>query len=81
MLPAFHGEQMETLATGHAKEVAEQEAASWPTGQPIALHPRFQALTLEVILRAVFGLDAGPQLDGLRRRLTRSSRSTAAPRR
>ena len=68
MLPAFHGEKMQRLADT-MQEVADQEAASWPTGQPIELHPRFQALTLEVILRAVFGLDAGPQLDGLRRRL------------
>jgi cytochrome P450 len=68
MLPAFHGEKMQRLA-GVMREVAEQEAAGWPTGQPVEMHPRFQALTLEVILRAVFGLDAGPQLDGLRERL------------
>jgi cytochrome P450 len=68
MLPAFHGEKMQRLAAT-MQEVAEQEAASWPTGRPVRLHPRFQALTLEVILRAAFGLDAGPQLDGLRRRL------------
>ena len=58
MLPAFHGEKMQRLAST-MQEVAEQEAASWPAGQPVELHPRFQALTLEVILRAVFGLDAG----------------------
>jgi cytochrome P450 len=68
MLPAFHGEKMQRLAAT-MQAVADQEADSWPTGQPIQLHPRFQALTLEVILRAVFGLDAGPQLDGLRTRL------------
>ena len=69
MLPAFHGERMQRLI-GTMDEVAEQEASAWPSGTPVALHPRFQALTLEVILRAVFGLDAGPQLDGLRSRLT-----------
>ncbi len=68
MLPAFHGEQMQRLAAT-MQEVAEEEAASWPVDRPVVLHPRFQALTLEVILRAVFGLDAGPQLDGLRTRL------------
>jgi cytochrome P450 len=78
MLPAFHGERMQRLA-GTMQEVAEQEAASWPTGQPIELHPRFQALTLEVILRAVFGLDAGPQLDGLRRRLNEMLSVTSKP--
>ena len=68
MLPAFHGEKMQRLVST-MQEIADQETAAWPVGQPIELHSRFQALTLEVILRAVFGLDAGPQLDGLRARL------------
>jgi cytochrome P450 len=69
MLPAFHGEKMQRL-TGLMAEVAEREAASWPRDTPLALHSRLQALTLEVILRAVFGLDPGPRLDRLRDRLT-----------
>jgi cytochrome P450 len=69
MLPAFHGEKMERL-TGVMREVAEREAASWPRDEPVALHPRLQALTMEVILRAVFGLDEGARLTGLRERLT-----------
>jgi cytochrome P450 len=69
MLPAFHGERMEAL-TGLLEGVTEQEVERWPTGEPIALHPRLQALTLEVILRAVFGLESGPRLDALRRNLT-----------
>ena len=69
MLPAFHGERMEAL-TGLLEEVAAREIAAWPDGEPIALHPRLQGLTMEVILRAVFGLEAGPRLDELRDRLT-----------
>ena len=69
MLPAFHGERMERL-TELMTEVAEREAAAWPHGAPIALHPRLQALTLEIILRAVFGLEEGERLDSLRTRLT-----------
>jgi cytochrome P450 len=69
MLPAFHGERMQRLS-GLMSDVAEREAARWPHGEPVALHPRFQALTLEVILQAVFGLDAGERLDALRERLT-----------
>lgn len=68
MLPAFHGEKMARL-TGLMEEVAEREVAAWPRGAPIELHPRTQALTLEIILRAVFGLDPGPRLDALRDRL------------
>src|SRR6059058_3459151 len=70
MLPAFHGEKMQRLS-GLMEDVSEREAASWPTDEPLALHPRFQKLTLEVILRAVFGLDPGPRLEALRERLTR----------
>jgi cytochrome P450 len=69
MLPAFHGERMERLM-GLMTEVAEREAAGWPRGEPVVLHPRLQALTMEIILRAVFGLDEGERLDGLRGRLT-----------
>jgi cytochrome P450 len=69
MLPAFHGERMERL-TGLMTEVAERETAGWPRGEPVVLRPRLQALTMEIILRAVFGLDEGDRLDGLRGRLT-----------
>jgi cytochrome P450 len=69
MLPAFHGEKMERLSS-LMTEVAEREAAGWPKDEPIALHSRLQALTMEIILRAVFGLDPGKRLDALRERLT-----------
>lgn len=68
LLPAFHGEKMERL-TGLMAEVAEREVAEWPRGEPVELQERFQHLTLEIILRAVFGLDPGPRLEALRVRL------------
>lgn len=70
MLPAFHGEKMAAL-TGLMEELTERELESWPAGQPVALHPHLQRLTLEIILRAVFGLEQGQQLDDLRDTLTR----------
>jgi cytochrome P450 len=69
MLPAFHGEKMQKLSD-LVTEVTAREVASWPTGSAIQLHGRLQGLTLEVILRAVFGLSPGPRLDDLRDRLT-----------
>src|SRR5438874_8209546 len=69
MLPAFHGERMGRLA-GLVEAVTEREVARWPADRPIELHPRLQDLTLEIILRAVFGLEPGPRLDGLRDRLS-----------
>jgi cytochrome P450 len=68
MLPAFHGEKMARLS-GLMAEVAEREVESWPRGREIELQPRMGRLTLEIILRAVFGLDPGERLDALRSRL------------
>jgi cytochrome P450 len=69
MLPAFHGERMQRLS-GLISELTEREVASWPTDTEIELHPRLQRLTLEIILRAVFGLEQGSRLDSLRQLLT-----------
>jgi cytochrome P450 len=68
MLPAFHGERMERLAD-LMEEVADEELAGLPRGVPVELHPRMQELTLEIILRAVFGLDPGARFEALRQRL------------
>ncbi|HEX8743685.1 MAG TPA: cytochrome P450 [Thermoleophilaceae bacterium] len=68
LLPAMHGEKMARL-TGLIEEVAAAELATWPRGSVTQLQPRLQRLTLEVILRAVFGLDEGERLDALRETL------------
>jgi cytochrome P450 len=69
LLPAFHGERMQRL-TGLMTELAEREVDFWPRREPVRLHPRLQRLTLEIILRAVFGLDRGERLEDLRNVLT-----------
>jgi cytochrome P450 len=69
MLPAFHGEQVARLAEVMS-EVAAAEVERWPRDERVALHPRLQALTLEIILRTVFGLDEGARLERLREHLT-----------
>jgi cytochrome P450 len=68
MLPRFHGERMREDA-GMMTELARQEVRSWPVGEPFRLWPRMQALTQEVVMRAVFGDDEG-RLDRLRALLT-----------
>ena len=69
LLGPFHGENMQQLA-GLMSDLAEREVAGWAREEPIALHPRLQRLTLEIILRAVFGLERGAQLETLRELLT-----------
>jgi cytochrome P450 len=68
MLPRFHGERMREDAE-MMTELARREVRSWPVGEAFALWPRMQALTQEVVMRAVFGDDEG-RLDRLRRLLT-----------
>jgi cytochrome P450 len=55
LLPPFHGENVRRYAELVA-EITEGEVDSWPVGEPFALRERMQAVTLEVILRAVFGV-------------------------
>jgi cytochrome P450 len=68
MLPRFHGERMREDAE-MMTELAQREVRAWPVGEPFALWPRMQALTQEVVMRAVFGDDEG-RLDRLRDLLT-----------
>jgi cytochrome P450 family 135 len=70
MLPPFHGERMQRYGELMAS-IAAQEIERWPTGQPYPLRPRMQAMTLEMILRAVFGVSEGPRLERLRQELRR----------
>jgi cytochrome P450 len=56
MLPPFHGERMRAYAEV-IREATDSSIASWPLREPFALLPRMQSLTLEVIMRAVFGVD------------------------
>ncbi len=68
MLPRFHGERMREDAE-MMTELARREVRAWPVGEPFALWPRMQALTQEVVMRAVFGDDGG-RLDRLRELLS-----------
>ncbi len=70
MLPPFHGERMRSYETT-VREVTERELDSWSSSgeRPFALHPRMQAITLEVILQAVFGVTDPARSARLRERL------------
>jgi cytochrome P450 family 135 len=70
LLPPFHGDRI-AEHYGAMLAAAEEDVATWPTGKPFPLQPRMQAMTLNVILRAVFGLEAGPRRDRLRVLLAR----------
>ncbi len=70
LLPAFHGERMRLYAQT-MQEITERTVGEWGDGETIALHPHMQSITLEVILRTVFGVDEGAGLVELRDQLRR----------
>jgi cytochrome P450 len=78
MLPAFHGERMRSLEPMVAA-IADAAIDSWPLGEEFPLHPHMQAVTLEVILRVVFGVSDGPRLDRLRSLLRDLLTETGSP--
>jgi cytochrome P450 family 135 len=79
MLPPFHGERMRSYEAV-VEEIVAAEIDSWPLGREFPVHARMQAVTLEVILRAVFGVSEGPRLDRLRVLLRGLLVETGSPR-
>jgi cytochrome P450 len=78
MLPPFHGERMRSYE-GIVEQIVTAEIDSWPLGTEFPIHERMQAITLEVILRAVFGVAEGPRLDALRGMLGNLLVETGSP--
>ena len=79
LLPPFHGRRMQAYADV-MRDAADREIESWPIGEPFALLPSMQSLTLAVIMRAVFGYEPGQEEDELRRRLREMVEPLAQPR-
>ena len=82
LLPPFHGEAVAAYAQMIA-DVAEREIDSWPIGTPFALAPRMQAVTLDVIMAGIFGVEGetmpGTPEHGLRQMILRLSWLTQTP--
>jgi cytochrome P450 len=78
MLPAFHGERMRSYEAV-LDEIVGAEIDSWPLHAEFPLHTRMQAITLEAILRIVFGVADGPRLERLRGVLATVLTETASP--
>jgi cytochrome P450 len=70
ILPSFHGQRMRGYGEMMV-EVAREEIARWPVGEPFALWPRMQAVSNEVVMRAVFSDTDTPQMRALRTLLKR----------
>ena len=70
MSPPFHGERMHVYGR-LMRELADRVIDRWPVGRPFPIHREMQAITLDVILRAVFGVDEGATLTRVRERVER----------
>ncbi|HXR30065.1 MAG TPA: cytochrome P450 [Solirubrobacterales bacterium] len=60
LLPPFHGEAIERY-TAMIAAATEREIDTWPLGRPFALAPRMQAITLDVIMAGIFGIEGRPE--------------------
>ena len=72
MLPPFHGEAIARFS-GLIEEITEREIASWRPGAKIRTRTVAQAITMEVIIRAVFGITDAARVEQMKRLLPRLS--------
>jgi cytochrome P450 len=80
MLPAFHGDRLARYREIMV-EATERAMTGWRVGEPISLRPHAQAITLEVIVRAVFGVADGRPLERVRALLAELLDRLTRPRR
>jgi cytochrome P450 len=69
LLPPFHGERMQAYGQTML-DTADASIDCWPLHGPFALHGYMQSITLQVILRTVFGVDGAARLAQFERALT-----------
>jgi cytochrome P450 len=77
LLPPFHGEAIERYSQ-MISDVTERELDRWPVGEPFALAPRMQAITLDVIMSGIFGIEGRPERGTAEHRFRRTIKQLAA---
>jgi cytochrome P450 len=73
LLPPFHGEAVQAY-TEMIADVADREIDRWPVGRPFPIAPRMQAITLDVIMAGIFGVEGRPRRGTPEYRLRRAIR-------
>ncbi len=69
LMPPFHGDRMRSYAQV-IQEITSQTMSQWTSGTTFAVRPIMQSISLQVILKAVFGLDGGQRYEQLRQLLS-----------
>ncbi|NJN30432.1 MAG: cytochrome P450 [Synechococcales cyanobacterium RM1_1_8] len=78
LMPALHGEQLNGYGSV-IQAITQDITAPWAVGQTLSIRERMADISLEVILRVVFGIDPGPRCDALRQRLAKLLEAITAP--
>jgi cytochrome P450 len=78
MLPAFHGERMHAYGRTML-DLAHDTIDAFPVGRRFSVHRPMQSTTLQIIIRTVFGIEAGPRFAELSDLLTRGLDVAAWP--
>jgi len=78
LLPPFHGERMQSYGSV-MRDLADEALDQWPVGTPFTVQPWMQSITLEVILRTVFGLEEGARKKRLAASLTKLLNALMTP--
>ena len=68
LMPPFHGERMRAYGQ-LIRDITEQVTERWAIGEPFSVRSSMQAISFQVILKAVFGLEEGSRYEKLQERL------------
>jgi cytochrome P450 len=69
MMPPFHGERMRSYGQLIC-QITQQAIEDWTIGSTVSMQEVMPQITLQIILRVVFGLDPGPRYQDLEQRLS-----------
>jgi unspecific monooxygenase len=68
LMPPFHGDRMKAYGND-IRQITEEVCSQWVPGQPFEMLETMNALTLRVILTAIFGLYKGERCEQIEQRL------------
>ncbi|MEM8637836.1 MAG: cytochrome P450 [Cyanobacteria bacterium P01_G01_bin.54] len=68
LMPPLHGQRMQVYAQA-ISQISQDVLATLPRDRPVTLRPYLAQITLQIILRVVFGLEPGPRAAALEQRI------------
>lgn len=78
LVPPFHGERMRTYGQ-LISNITQQVTGEWEKGKPFPIRDSMQEITLQIILRAVFGISEGERFQQLKQLLNTLLESITSP--